>query len=206
MQITKKTGVFTIKRRNMDSIVIASKDNGEAQAIKESLGENQDVAIVTSEEEIGQYLRTTRLLLLDHSFNEKVDTPLLTNIIKKSPFPVLFLTAPDDGSYAVEAMKHGAWNFIVKSGNYHPMLKHTVQRAIDEFDEKQEMKQTVPALKKRVEELEAELNFDNVAIGFNVTYLLDALNAIEGDSVVMALKDTATRNLRAWLDSRWFIP
>ena len=42
---------------------------------------------------------------------------------------------------------------------------------------------------RRKTESEAELNFDHVAIGFNVTYLLDALNAIEGDTVVMALKD-----------------
>jgi DNA polymerase-3 subunit beta len=46
-----------------------------------------------------------------------------------------------------------------------------------------------PQHEEAVEELEAELNFDHVAIGFNVTYLLDALNAIEGDTVVMALKD-----------------
>ncbi len=46
-----------------------------------------------------------------------------------------------------------------------------------------------PQHEEAVEELEAELNFDHIAIGFNVTYLLDALSAIEGDSVVMALKD-----------------
>jgi DNA polymerase-3 subunit beta len=46
-----------------------------------------------------------------------------------------------------------------------------------------------PQHEEAVEELEAELNFEHIAIGFNVTYLLDALNAIEGNSVVMALKD-----------------
>lgn len=46
-----------------------------------------------------------------------------------------------------------------------------------------------PQHEEAVEELEAELNFDHIAIGFNVTYLLDALNAIEGSSVVMSLKD-----------------
>lgn len=46
-----------------------------------------------------------------------------------------------------------------------------------------------PQHEEAVEELEAELNFEHVAIGFNVTYLLDALNAIESNSVVMALKD-----------------
>ena len=140
---------------NMNSIVIASKDMGEAQGIKESLEKDQDVTIVSSEEEIGQYLKTTKLLLLDHSFNEKIDTPLLINIIEKAPFPVLFLTAPNDGDYAIEAMKHGAWNFIVKSGDYHPLLKHTIQRAINESDEKRKLKQTIVALRKQVDELES---------------------------------------------------
>ena len=40
-----------------------------------------------------------------------------------------------------------------------------------------------------VEELEAELNFETMAIGFNVTYLLDALMAIDAGTVVMELKD-----------------
>jgi len=46
-----------------------------------------------------------------------------------------------------------------------------------------------PQHEEAVEEMEAELNFEHIAIGFNVTYLLDALNAIEGNTVVMALKD-----------------
>ena len=46
-----------------------------------------------------------------------------------------------------------------------------------------------PQHEEAVEELEAELNFDQIAIGFNVTYLLDALSAIDGEAVIMALKD-----------------
>jgi DNA polymerase-3 subunit beta len=46
-----------------------------------------------------------------------------------------------------------------------------------------------PQHEEAVEELEAELNFDQIAIGFNVTYLLDALTAIEADTVLMELKD-----------------
>ena len=46
-----------------------------------------------------------------------------------------------------------------------------------------------PQHEEAIEELEAELNFEHIAIGFNVTYLLDALSAIEGNSVVLALKD-----------------
>lgn len=46
-----------------------------------------------------------------------------------------------------------------------------------------------PQHEEAVEELDAELNFDNLAIGFNVTYLLDALLAIDSETVLMELKD-----------------
>jgi len=46
-----------------------------------------------------------------------------------------------------------------------------------------------PQHEEAVEELEADLNFDQIAIGFNVTYLLDALSAIDASTVIMALKD-----------------
>jgi len=46
-----------------------------------------------------------------------------------------------------------------------------------------------PQHEEAIEEVEADLNFDQIAIGFNVTYLLDALTAIEADNVVMELRD-----------------
>ncbi len=46
-----------------------------------------------------------------------------------------------------------------------------------------------PQHEEAVEEIEVELNFDSLAVGFNVTYLLDALMALDTDQVSMELKD-----------------
>jgi DNA polymerase-3 subunit beta len=46
-----------------------------------------------------------------------------------------------------------------------------------------------PLHEEAVEEVEAELNFDRIAVGFNVTYLLDALSAIDTEQVSLELKD-----------------
>lgn len=46
-----------------------------------------------------------------------------------------------------------------------------------------------PQHEEAVEELEASVNFDQLAVGFNVTYLLDALNAIESEKVSMEMRD-----------------
>ena len=52
-----------------------------------------------------------------------------------------------------------------------------------------------------IEEIEAELNFDKLAVGFNVTYLLDALNAIDTERVSLELKDANSSCLISAPDS-----
>lgn len=46
-----------------------------------------------------------------------------------------------------------------------------------------------PQQEEAVEELEAESSYDSLAVGFNVNYLLDALNSLDGDAVRLSMKD-----------------
>jgi DNA polymerase III subunit beta len=46
-----------------------------------------------------------------------------------------------------------------------------------------------PQQEEAEETLEAKLNFDQLSIGFNVLYLLDALNAIESEQVSLEMRD-----------------
>ena len=47
-----------------------------------------------------------------------------------------------------------------------------------------------PEQEEAYEELEVDTRIENLAIGFNVTYLLDALAALKGESVLLKLRDT----------------
>ncbi len=58
-----------------------------------------------------------------------------------------------------------------------------------------------PQHEEAVEEVEAELNFDRLAVGFNVNYLMDALMAIETDQVSLELKDANSSCLVSAPDS-----
>ena len=58
-----------------------------------------------------------------------------------------------------------------------------------------------PQHEEAVEEIEAELNFDHLAVGFNVTYLLDALTAVETEQVSLELKDANSSCLVSAPDS-----
>ena len=46
-----------------------------------------------------------------------------------------------------------------------------------------------PEQEEAQEEIEADTRVDNLAIGFNVNYLLDALGALRDEHVVVALRD-----------------
>ncbi len=46
-----------------------------------------------------------------------------------------------------------------------------------------------PEQEEAVEEVEANSSVDNIAIGFNVVYLLDALNALRSEEVSLSLRD-----------------
>ena len=46
-----------------------------------------------------------------------------------------------------------------------------------------------PEQEEAVEELEAETSVDDLAVGFNVGYLMDALGALAGDKVKVNLRD-----------------
>jgi DNA polymerase-3 subunit beta len=58
-----------------------------------------------------------------------------------------------------------------------------------------------PQHEEAVEEIEAEMNFESLAVGFNVTYLLDALTAIDTESVSLELKDANSSCLVSAPDS-----
>jgi DNA polymerase-3 subunit beta len=58
-----------------------------------------------------------------------------------------------------------------------------------------------PLHEEAIEEIEAELNFDRLAVGFNVTYLLDALTAIDTEQVSLELKDANSSCLVSAPDS-----
>jgi DNA polymerase-3 subunit beta len=58
-----------------------------------------------------------------------------------------------------------------------------------------------PQHEEAIEEIEAEMNFDQLAVGFNVTYLLDALSAINTEQVSLELKDANSSCLISAPDS-----
>ena len=58
-----------------------------------------------------------------------------------------------------------------------------------------------PEQEEAIEEIEAETSVDGIAIGFNVTYLLEAISALRGERILMQLRDSNSSALLREADS-----
>ena len=58
-----------------------------------------------------------------------------------------------------------------------------------------------PEQEEAVEEIEAETAVDGIAVGFNVTYLLEAISALRGEKVLIQLRDANSSALVREVDS-----
>jgi HD-like signal output (HDOD) protein/DNA-binding NarL/FixJ family response regulator len=141
----------------MKPVLIASSTPAEARELKETISQEYNVSVITSPTIVDQRLKKYGLVLFDHGFTEYYGEDFLMGVLRKSYLPVLMLTPPDDVKGAIEAMRVGTCNYIVKVGDYHKVLNLSIKQAIEKFDEQDQVKQTIITLNKRVNELEERL-------------------------------------------------
>jgi HD-like signal output (HDOD) protein/FixJ family two-component response regulator len=141
----------------MKAVLIANRDLTEAKRLVDILGQDFEALAINSPDEYTRDIHGISLVLLDSNFTEALGIDFLINIMKKTYIPILMVTPPNDAKCAADAMRAGAYNYIVKIRNYHEILSVLVQEAIQRFEKYEQMKQTILDLKKRVAELEEQL-------------------------------------------------
>ncbi|MBF0117828.1 MAG: HDOD domain-containing protein [Desulfobacterales bacterium] len=145
----------------MKTILIANKNPVESIEIEGIIKKEFNTLIINSPQELSDHLEKTDLVLIDHNFTEKSGIDFLVQILKKSYLPILILAPHDSAQVAVSAIRIGAYNYIVKIGDYKRVLNISITEALAKFNEREQMKQTIIALKKRINELEMRLGIDN---------------------------------------------
>jgi HD-like signal output (HDOD) protein len=138
-------------------VLFAAPNSDEVEILSDSLRASFDVSTIVSPEQLPADLDQIDLLLLDHKFADRWGMDFMTRVLARSYLPVLVLTPPDNAKCAIDAIRSGAYNYIVKFGEFHELLNVSIGEAINKFGQIEQMKQTIVSLKEKVTELEKEL-------------------------------------------------
>src|ERR1019366_3332847 len=93
------------------------------------------------------------LALLDLNLPDGRAVEVMTNPPEAGPFPIMVMTSYGNEQVAVEAIKAGALDYVVKSAEAFVMMPRTVERALREWKLLTERRETVAAQKQLIARL-----------------------------------------------------
>ena len=133
--------------------LIAEDEAAHAAAIRrafEASGEETELKVVSTLREYRKAAVThpPDIAVLDLNLPDGRATEVLTHPLEAGPFPVLIMTSYGNEQVAVEAIKAGALDYVVKSSEAFASMPHTVEHALREWKLLTERKARVEAERK----------------------------------------------------------
>ena len=98
------------------------------------------------------------LALLDLNLPDGRAVEILTNPPEAGPFPIMVMTSYGNEHVAVEAIKAGALDYVVKSAEAFVTMPRVVERALREWKLLTERREAVAAQKRLIAQLEEALS------------------------------------------------
>ena len=98
------------------------------------------------------------LALLDLNLPDGKAVEVLTRPPEAGPFPIIVMTSYGNEQLAVQAIKSGALDYVVKSPESFAEMPHTVARALREWTLLTERREAVAAQKRLIAQLEEALS------------------------------------------------
>lgn len=143
---------------NRMNILIVEDDEAHAQAIKRSLGKsdlNVDIKISGSLRDFRSLItnEVPHVAIIDLNLPDGRAIEVLTSPAENGAFPVLIMTAFGSEALAVEAMKAGALDYIVKSPEAFSQMPKSVSRVLREWHTMMEHRKISEELRKNQETL-----------------------------------------------------
>ena len=122
-------------------ILIVEDNPDHAELARLALEPHFEVCLLESGEDVLRYLKDLAqndrpaAILLDYSLPGIDGLAVFEHIRKKEyNIPVIIVTGQGDESIAVEAMKKGAYDYVVKSGNYRAVLPAVIYKAVKQHE------------------------------------------------------------------------
>lgn len=138
-------------------VLAVLKDTEEGAQIRAEVSKEFKIEVISAEEVEYEPFEAVDMVLIDGAFIEECGPDLLKTIMERIYLPVIVLTSLDNAVVAIDAMREGAYNYLMKAGSYLEVLNLVIRDGIAKFGERRQMEETIIALKKRVAELEAQV-------------------------------------------------
>ena len=139
----------------MKKILIAATDKNEADTISKSVRQEYEVSTTESAKGLVECLRNASLLAIDHSYIDQFGNEFLLGLVKRCQLPTLLLVTPEGVAVAMDAIRVGATNYLVKTDGYSDTLLLSIHVTMEQHQEQEKLKDVLSSLQKRVEELES---------------------------------------------------
>ncbi|MBU2573476.1 MAG: response regulator [Elusimicrobia bacterium] len=121
------------------NILIVDDEPAHIEAIRRAFRASDTKAVVRAASTLREYRELAAaeppdIALLDLNLPDGRALEALSPPPAANPFPILIITAYGDEGWAVQAMKAGAFDYIVKSAVAFAEMPHTVERALREWN------------------------------------------------------------------------
>lgn len=183
----------------MSNIILVEDEDAHRELIQRAFEQIEDGTLLehfTSVRDAEQYLANTSAgsidaVIVDWNLPDGQGMDLLRRVRVDAPF--LLMTSFGNESLAVEAIKAGAMDYIVKSPEEFRRMPVTIQRIRREWVNIQKRKHAEEALRLREEQLRALINnTDDPIWSINTEYRLLAVNAAFQAVIQILVQQTAT--------------
>ncbi len=124
-------------------ILLVEDDSDQALLATESFEEYLEDAEITvcetGSEMLEMDLAEFDVILLDYSLSDMTGLDVLNELEDREHGPVIMVTAEEVLEIAVESLKRGADEFIIKTVDIHQLLPHIVERTFQNFQQRKNL-------------------------------------------------------------------
>jgi|GEM_PF-3403377 len=184
---------MTLKSQNNKTILVVEDDTGLQYLIKNKLeDENFNILTAVSGLEAIEHIRNGNifLMLLDYKLSDITGKELLQNLSNENlEVPFIFMTGFGDERIAVEIMKLGAKEYLVKSGEFLNQIPLVVKRIFKEIESDSKLKRMQKELESLNNMKSHFLNMISQEIRTPLTGISGALHLLRNQEFSSTIKE-----------------